>query len=81
MTTELELPPVAHIVAELEEYETQEWNIGHLAVEPWISPTKATALANGVGKRRSQTSFADVVRKRRSQTPFALSSRLFRAGA
>ena len=44
MTTELELPRVAHIVAELDEYETQEWNIGHLAVEPWISPTPAPTI-------------------------------------
>ena len=36
----LELPPVAHIVAELEDYETQEFSIERLAVDRWVSPTR-----------------------------------------
>jgi hypothetical protein len=36
----LELPPVAHIVAELDDYETQEFSIERLSVESWVSPTR-----------------------------------------
>jgi hypothetical protein len=36
----LELPPVAHIVADLDDYETQEFSIERLAVETWVSPTR-----------------------------------------
>lgn len=40
MSDILELPPVAHIVAELDDYETQEFNIERLSVESWVSPTR-----------------------------------------
>ena len=41
MTTDvLELPPVAHIVAELDDYQTQEFDIARLIVRPWITPTQ-----------------------------------------
>ena len=41
MTTDvLELPPVAHIVAELDDYQTQEFDIARLKVVPWTTPTQ-----------------------------------------
>lgn len=50
MTTDiLELPPVAHIVAELEEYQTQELEIARLATAPWISPTHRTYARRSKG--------------------------------
>jgi hypothetical protein len=40
MTTDvLELPPVAHIVAELDDSQTQELDIARLMSAPWILPT------------------------------------------
>ena len=41
MTTEvLELPRAAHIVAELDDYQTEEFDITRLMAGPWITPTQ-----------------------------------------
>jgi len=51
MTTEvLELPPVAHIVAELDDYQTQEFDIARLIVRPWITPTQRTRSRRSKGQ-------------------------------
>lgn len=43
MTTEvLELPPVAHIVAELDDCQTEEFDIARLMGRPWITATQQT---------------------------------------
>jgi hypothetical protein len=53
MTTDvLELPPVAHIVADLDDYQTQECDITQLMVRPWITPRQRT------GSRRSKGAFS-----------------------
>ena len=55
MTTDvLELPPVAHIVAELDDYKTQEFDIARLTVSPWTTPTQRTRT------RRSKSGFSIV---------------------
>jgi len=50
MTTEvLELPPVAHIVAELDDYQTQEFDITRLMTAPLITPTRRTRSRGSKG--------------------------------
>ena len=51
MTTDvLELPPVAHIVAELDDYQTQELDIARPMGRPWITPTQRTRLRHSKGR-------------------------------
>ena len=51
MTTDvLELPPVAHIVAELDDYQTQEPDSARLMGRPWITPTERTRSRRSKGQ-------------------------------
>jgi len=51
MTTEvLELPPVAHIVAELDDYQTQEFDVARLMSAPWITPTRPARSKRSKGQ-------------------------------
>jgi len=51
MTTDvLELPPVAHIVAELDDCQAQELDGARLLRRPWITPTPAKRSRRSKGQ-------------------------------